>query len=218
MQETILMAEIRQHKTSNENKVLRRNDMIPGIYYHRGSANLEIAVKSLNLIKLAKSVTTQIISLTLPDNTQYKSILKNVQWDPVTDIPIHFDLIGIKDDELMLIDIPVVLEGTSLGQRDGGIIQFMLRKVRVECLPKDMPEHIVIDITNMNIGDSSHIRDLKLENVHIRENEDSQIVSIVPPTVEVAKATEAVEGAVGEEAKAEPEVVPTKGKKEEEKS
>jgi large subunit ribosomal protein L25 len=217
MQETILKAEIRQHVRTNESKILRKNGYVPGIYYHRGSECIPVAVKSLNLINLAKSVTTQIISLTLPDNTQYKSILKDVQYDPVLDVPIHFDLIGIKDDEIILVEIPVVLEGIAVGQRDGGMVQTMLRKIRVECLPKDMPEHILINTEGMNIGDSVHVRDLKLENVHIREIEDAGIVSIIPPTVEVtAKAAEGAEVAV-EEGKAEPEVVQAKGKKEEEK-
>jgi large subunit ribosomal protein L25 len=217
MQETILTAEIRQHKTSNENKLLRKNGMIPGIYYHRGSDNLQIAVKSMSLINLAKSVTTQIINLTLPDSKQYKSILKDVQYDPVTDIPVHFDLLGIKEDEVILVEVPVILEGTAIGQRDGGMIQLMLRKIKVECLPKDIPDDVLIDITNLNIGDSVHVRDLKLENVQIHENTDAGIVSIIPPTVEVSTtpgaATETAEA--GAE-KQEPEVVQAKGKKEEE--
>jgi large subunit ribosomal protein L25 len=168
------------------------------------------------LNSIVKSVVARIIDLSLPEDVHYKSILKDVQFDPVTDKPIHFDLIGIKEDEKIVLNIPVVLQGVALGQRDGGLVQYLLHKIEVECLPKDIPESIIINIEPLNIGDSVHVKDLSLPNVDIRVNPETTIVSIIPPTVEAVAtpAAAAVEGAT-EEAKAEPEVVPTKGKKEE---
>jgi large subunit ribosomal protein L25 len=216
MQETILNAEIRQAKTRTEAKNLRNAGLIPGVFYQRGFDNITIAVKELQLNLLVKSVVARIINLNLPNNIQYKSILKDVQFDPVTDKPIHFDLIGIREDEKIILNIPVLLEGTAIGQKDGGLVQYLLRKIEVECLPKDIPESIILNIENLNIGDSIHVKNLSIENVDIRLNPDTTIVSIIPPTVEAAPvvAVAPVEGEA-EEAKAEPEVVQTKGKKEE---
>jgi large subunit ribosomal protein L25 len=224
MQELILNAEVRKNEVANEAKNLRKGGLIPGIYYQRGFDNIPISIDELQLNLLVKSVVARVINLSLPNNVQYKSILKDVQFDPITDRPIHFDLIGIREDEKIILNIPVVLEGISIGQRDGGLVQHLLHKIEVECLPKDIPESIVVKIELMNIGDSVHIKDLSIPNVDIRVNPETTIMSIIPPTVEAvvapteaeAAATAAATAAETTEGAAEPEVVKTKGKKEEE--
>jgi large subunit ribosomal protein L25 len=111
-----------------------------------------------------------------------------------------------------VIEVPIVLTGgTPAGVKDGGMIQHMIHKLRVSCLPKDIPDKIEINIEGMAINDSVHVSDLNVPNVTILENLESAVVGIMPPTV----SKEEEPAAQAEEAIQEPEVV-GKGKKAEE--
>ncbi|MBP6673606.1 MAG: 50S ribosomal protein L25, partial [Bacteroidetes bacterium] len=101
------------------------------------------------------------------------------------------------------------------GVKDGGTLQFIMHKVRVSCLPKYIPEHIELNVAELGMNDSIHIRDIKIENVKVLDNESAAVVAVVPPTV--VKDEAAVPGApeaaaAGAAASAEPEVI-AKGKK-----
>ena len=149
----------------------------------------------------------------------YSCILKDVQFDPVSDIPIHFDLLGISENEKIKLEVPITLIGSPAGVKEGGILQHSIHKVDVECFPRNIPSNIEVNIENLNIGDSIHIEDIEVKDFEILDSPDTTIVAVVPPTVEKVEAppVEGEEGAEvpaeGEEA-AEPEVI-SKGKKEE---
>jgi large subunit ribosomal protein L25 len=215
MREVILNAQVRGLNDQHGLKVARKNGLIPGIFYRKDIPNIPFFVKDLSLKKIIYSSSVTVVDLTFEDNKKYPCIVKDVQYDPITDQPVHCDFIGVFEDQAILVEVPVSFSGIPVGQKDGGLTQQMLHKVRVECLPRFIPESIAIDITPLNIGDSVHVRDLKIENVTFKEREDATIVSVVPPTVEVvATPAEGAEVAEGAET-AEPEVVSGKGKKEE---
>jgi len=137
--------------------------------------------------------------------------LRDVQYDPLTEKPIHFDLQGLHEDRKVTLEIPVVITGnTPVGVRDGGLLQHFLHKLRISCLPKDIPEHIEIVGTDMKINTFVHVADINIPNVTFLEHPTTAVVGVVPPTVE----KETTPGAAAEEA-AEPEVI-AKGKKPEE--
>ena len=110
-------------------------------------------------------------------------ILKDVQFDPITSRLIHFDLIGLKEGETITLEIPVALHGNAPGVKDGGLLQFILHKLEVKCLPQNIPSHIDIDISDSQIGDSIKVSDLKHDNFEIINDESAVIVSVVPPTL-----------------------------------
>ncbi len=126
---------------------------------------------------------------------------------------MHFDLLGLKENEEITIEVPIVLTGgTAAGVKEGGTLQHVIHKLRISCLPKHIPSKIEIDVAALNINDSVHVRDLKLDNVTVLENEDSAVVAVLPPVIEKAPEEAAAAEA---EAPAEPEVL-AKGKKPEE--
>ncbi len=213
MQEVILNAQVRELNDQHGLKVARKNGLVPGIFYRKDIPNIPFFVKDLNLKTIIYSVHATIVNLVFAEDKHFSCIVKNVQYDPVTDQPIHCDMIGIFEDQPILIEVPVILSGVPAGLKDGGMTQHMMYKVRVECLPRYIPESIEIDISPLNIGDAVHIKDIKIENVSFKEREDATLVAVVPPTIEavaaVATETEGTEAA-------EPEVVSGKGKKEEE--
>jgi large subunit ribosomal protein L25 len=211
MSEIVLEAEVREAKGKAAKRV-RAQGKIPGVYYAHGEENIPLQVPKLSLDPLIYTSETHVIELRLKDGTK-KAILRDVQFDPVTDRPIHFDLQGLREDEAVTIEVPVVLTGgIPIGVREGGLLQHIMHKVRVSCLPKDIPGKIEVNVSQLSINRAIHVRELSVPNVSILEAPEDSVVAVVPPTVqkEAAPAAE-----VEAEAPKEPEVV-GKGKKAEE--
>ncbi len=196
-----------EYKESTLNQ-MRKKGIIPGIYYGHGIDNIEIAANELDLRPVIYTTESHIVNLKF-DEKSLSCILKDVQFHPVTDKPMHFDLIALKEGEMITIEVSVQLAGNPIGVKEGGVLQHILHKLELECLPTNIPSHIDIDISGLNIGDSVKVSDLKLGDVKILNDENASIVSVVAPTVEKEVTAEAAE------TPAEPEVI-TKSKKEDE--
>ncbi|MBI5020892.1 MAG: 50S ribosomal protein L25 [Ignavibacteriales bacterium] len=211
MRELILEAEVRTQLKKHSN-VVRRSGKVPGVFYLHGEENIPISVIEKNLKPLIYTSEAHIISLKLGDGKMKNCILRDVQYDAVTDKPIHFDLQGLREDEEISLEVPVIITGgTPVGVRDGGVLQQLIYRLKVSCLPKFIPEHIEINVEDLKINAFVHVSDIKIDNVTILDNAGTSIVGIMPPTVE-KEAAAAVPGA---EETVEPEVI-TKGKKVEE--
>lgn len=214
MSEVVLNATVRT-QTGKEAHKLRYEEKIPGVYYSRGEENINITATPLAMKPLIYTTSTHLVSLKLDNGVTKTCILRDVQFDPITDRPVHFDLQGVKENEELTVQVPVILNGSPKGVKDGGTLQFIMHKVRVSCLPKYIPEHIELNVAELGMNDSIHIRDIKIENVKVLDNESAAVVAVVPPTV--VKDEAAVPGApeaaaAGTAASAEPEVI-AKGKK-----
>jgi large subunit ribosomal protein L25 len=213
MSEITINAEVRKDLGKRAKKLLETGK-VPGIFYGHGQKNVPIALGELALVPLYRSSATNIINLKLDDGSTHSCVLREVQFDPVTDRPIHFDLFGLSENEELTIEVPVTVTGTPKGVKDGGILQHVIHRLRVSCLPKNIPDRIQLNVEDLEINKSIHVRDLSVPNVKILENENSTLVAVVPPTV--LKEAEAAPAAVtAEAAPTEPEVI-GKGKKVEE--
>ncbi len=211
MREILLEAEVRT-QLGKHTRAIRREGKVPGVFYIHGEDTIPITVVEKSLKPLIFTAETHIVNLKLADGTTKSCIVRDIQFDPVTDRPIHFDLQGLRQDEEITIEVPVIVSGaTPVGVRDGGVLQQIIHKLKISCLPKNIPDHIEVNPENLKINHFIHVRDVKIENVTILENEGGTIVGVVPPTVEKepTPAAAAVEEAV------EPEVI-GKGKKVEE--
>ncbi len=190
---------------------IRNEGFIPGVFYSKNNKPLHINVADKAINPLVFTSKTHLISLVLEGHDEYECIIKDVQFDPVTDRVIHFDLFGLTKGEKIKLEIPVQLVGSPVGVKEGGIIQHVMHKVEVECLPRNIPEHIVVDISGLKLNDSIHIGDLKFENIEFTDPKESLIVQVTHAKIK-EEAAPVAEGAA-EEPK-EPEVI-TKGKQEE---
>jgi large subunit ribosomal protein L25 len=209
-----LSAHKREDLTNTTTKTQRKKGNIPGVFYFKNSPAIPITVKDTALNPFIYTSEVRLINLQIEGAAKPQNcILKDVQFDPVSDKPIHFDLLGISEHEKINVNIPIKLVGVPVGVRDGGVIQHTLHSVEVECLPQDIPSHIDVNIEHLTIGDSVHINEIVLKNFVILDNPESTIVAVVPPAIEVVE-TPVVEGEAAEES-AEPEVI-SKGKKDEE--
>ena len=214
MSEITLTAEIRK-SVGKRVTATRKAGKVPGIYYGHGQQNIPVSMPALTLTPLYSTSEAHVINLKLDDGSAHLCVLRDVQLDPITEKPVHFDLFGLNENESLTIEIPVKLTGgIPKGVLEGGILQQILHKLEVSCLPKYIPDHIEINVENLAINHSVHVKDLTLPNVTIMENATSTIVAVVPPVVvkEPEPATAVVPTA---EALAEPEVI-SKGKKDEE--
>lgn len=206
MEKIAIKASKREIGKKSELGQLRNEGKVPGVFYSAHDNPVSISVTDKSLKPLVYTSDTHIVALEIEGGESFDCVLKDVQFDPITDKIIHFDLFGLTSGESIQMEVPVRLVGTAQGVRDGGILQHLLHKLDVECLPKDIPSHFDVKVTDLKIGDSVHVSDISLENVTILNSEDSVIVSVTAP-----KAV--VEPAEGEEA-TEPELI-SKGKEEE---
>jgi large subunit ribosomal protein L25 len=128
------------------------------------------------------------------------SVLREVQMDYITDKSIHLDFLELDMNKTFSVKVPVKILGTSIGVREEkGMLEEILREVEVECLPADIPNEFEIDVTNLHITESIHVKDLEVsDKVTILDDPGSTIVTVLAPRVE--KTVTAEEEAEGEEA------------------
>jgi large subunit ribosomal protein L25 len=212
MEKTKLKASERKNLTKSGTKKIRREGLIPGVFYSKNNIPIHIDAVDKEINSLVFTTKTHLISLELEGHEEYECIIKDIQFHPVTDKVIHFDLLGLTKGEKITLEIPLQLVGTAVGVKEGGVIQHVMHKVEIECLPKNIPEHIVVDVSGLKLGDSFHISDLNYEDIEFMVPKESLIVQVTHPKVKEEVAP--LEEVTGEEP-TEPEVI-AKGKKEEE--
>jgi len=209
MSDILLKAEPRAALGGSTAKTLRAKGRVPGVLYGHGEASTAFHVKELDLRPLIYTQETHVVKLALGAE-ETRCILRAVQFDPITDRVNHIDLLILHAGEKITIAIPVIITGSSVGVRDGGIVDHVLHKVTIEVLPDSIPESITVDISDLKIGQSIHVKDLpSTDKYTVLGDETAVIVAVVPPkTTEevVTPQTEVVE----------PEQIQAKGKKEEE--
>ncbi len=205
MSETNLNLETRKGTGKGISRRLRREGRLPGIFYFRGAENIPFSVNKKELSTLLGS-ESGLLNVVFDGKDQKKCIVREIQFDPLTNAPIHIDFLGITLTEKITVSVPIQLVGVPNGvKNEGGILQHHAREIEVECLPTDIPERIEIDVTELNIGDSIHSSSISLDKVKILADDDMVIANVGAPRV----IEEEVPEAIGEEeAEAvEPEVV-----------
>jgi len=173
----------RKEVGSNRVKKIRREGWIPGIIYGHGEKSYHIKLRDDDLIKLIHELHSEATLITLNfEGKELQSIIREVTRDPLTEKLLHVDFQHIHEDEEVTVHVIVEIKGESLGVKDGGILNVEHRYLTVRCLPKDMPEEIVIDISNLQIGDSYHVSDIELPlNVKIEEDQTATMVNVLSP-------------------------------------
>jgi large subunit ribosomal protein L25 len=179
MAERILKAKKREISTKGAINQLRKNGSVPGVYYSKEKDQIIFSVDEVALNKFVFTSETGIIQLMFDGQEPVGCIIKDVQFDPVTDKVVHIDVQGVTLGQLIQLELPITLVGTAIGVRDGGILQEQTHKLEVECFPRFIPQHIEVNVSDLKVGESIHVRDLKLENIKILNSGDTTIVSIL---------------------------------------
>ncbi len=211
MEKQSLKVNIRTEISKSARSKIRSSGRVPGIFYSRVNKPIPIEVSEKAIRPFIFTSKTHLISLDVENDKQYDCVVKDVQFDPVTESIVHFDLLGLIEGEMFQLEVPIQYKGTAIGIKEGGIVQQVLHKLEIECYPNDIPQFLTIDITNLKLGESIHPSELSFENVTILTPPETVIVAVVHPKVE----KEPVAAEVAAEAPAEPEVI-GKGKTDEE--
>lgn len=200
---------------------IRSNGFIPAVLYSHGESEV-VQIPRKEFFKLFKGRISESVIFDIQSkekkDADRMAYVKDYQMDPISGEILHVDLFRVTRGEKIHTHVPLEFVGTPKGVKMGGILEIEIRGVEVECLPRDLPERIQIDVSEMEIGDSFHVSNVALaEGVRIMGNPDSTIASVHVPKVVVEKVEEAA--AVEGEAAAEGEAKePKKAAEGEEKS
>lgn len=209
MEAKSLTIEPRTDLGKNASYRIRSNGFIPAVLYSHGESEV-VQIPRKDFFKLFKgriseSVIFDIHSKDKKDEERM-AYVKDYQMDPVSGEILHVDLYRVTKGEKIHTHVPIEFIGTPKGVKLGGILEVDLREIEVECLPKDLPEKIQIDVTGMEVGDSYHVKDVILaEGVKIMEGPETSIASVHVPKVAAVEekvaevvAAEGVAAAEGE--------------------
>lgn len=168
---------------------VRRAGNIPGVYYINGTESVPITSNFKDLKSIVFTSLTNVVELEIDGEGTRQCILKEVKFDPITDEILHFDLLGLTPGSKIVVNIPITLTGQSIGVRNGGILNHVLRKVKVRCLPKDLVETIVVDISKLKIGKLIKLDEIDLGDLEVVVKANAVIAGVSRPRVASAGAT-----------------------------
>jgi large subunit ribosomal protein L25 len=223
MKEVTIDVKSRHDSGKGVARKMRAAGKIPGVVYGKGETPVAIELDHGHFHNVMRKASSEnlLINLNIDGVKSDKmALIRDVQRDPVEGTLIHIDFQHISLTENIRVHIPIVLEGVPDGVKNfGGIVNWMVRDVEISCLPANIPDRFVLDISVLKIHESLHVRDIKVENIEILENQDETIISVVPPTIIKEATPTAAEGeaaaaaaaaVTGEEGPAEPEVIAEK--------
>ena len=196
-------------RTSGKANALRREGLVPAVIYGPTVESTPIVIDRKNLRSLfAKITRSSRIDLSIKDGKKAKKLdvfIKAIQYDPITDEPIHVDFYHPDSGHPLKLHVPIKIVGESPGVKEGGVLNVLFRTVRVHGLPKDIPALITIDIGDLGQGEAIRVRDLDFGEVEPLLAPERALVTIVAPrrAEEVPVAAEEELEAVEEEAAAE---------------
>src|SRR5882724_688353 len=192
---------------------LRRAGRVPATIYGRLAKpqNLEVNSKEFSDLLHDAASENLLVDLSVENDARSKrlALVQEIQHHPLDGKVLHVDFHEVAENEKVTVQVPVETTGEAVGVKAGGVLEHVLFKLKVRCLPKDLPEQIMIDVTALEIGKSIHIADVKAsEGVEILGDKHITVVAVAAPRAEEVVATDAAAPAAGD-------VEMTKEKKEE---
>ena len=164
MKTVSLSGSLRENVGKKDTKALRKAEMVPCVMYGSGEEQVHFATEAKNFRKILFTPECYIIDFEI-NGKIYKTILQDIQYHPVTDAVLHADFLIVKEDKPITVTLPITLEGSAAGVMRGGKLKKGIRKVKVCGFIKDLPDYVVVNISNLNINDSIKVKDLNIENV-----------------------------------------------------
>jgi len=180
-------------------KALRNAGQVPCVVYG-GDKTVHFSADALAFNKLVYTPDVHTVVIALEDGTNVEAILQDIQFHPVTDKILHIDFYQIFDDKEVSMEIPVRVTGNAPGVKNGGVLRIVNRSLRVKALPKNLPDFLEADISEMNIGDIMTVGDLLGENFTILQEEKRVVCQVRTSRVAIEdEVTDEEEGEEGEE-------------------
>lgn len=207
MKSVALSGNKRADRGTSNAKSLRKEEKVPCVIYG-GKENIHFTVNEIAFGKIVNTPEVFFINLDI-DGTTIKAIIKDVQYHPVTDRTIHVDFLEVAEDKAVTVKLPIKLVGNSKGVLNGGKLRMVTRKLRINGLPSALPEFIEIDITELKIGQSIKVEEIKGDGLTFLDASNAVVVAVKRSRVAVEEEEEeegeGEEGATAEGAEAAPE-------------
>ncbi|MDR1443533.1 MAG: 50S ribosomal protein L25 [Treponema sp.] len=195
MSQVVLSARSRTGKGSAEARRIRRNGRIPAVLYGRSGSSLTIDLDGRDFSGQVRNISESTIVKVEVEGKTYQAFVKDTQRNIVEGSILHVDFYEVESGVALRARVSLHLTGNPVGVREGGVLESPLHEVEVECLPQDLPERLEVDISELRVNQSLHVRDLKLgEGVRLVSNED-QVVALVKYAREETAAAAAEEAA-----------------------
>ncbi len=182
MKEISIVGKKREAIGKKASKALRKEGYVPCNLYGEKKVDgkpvaLSFAIAFSELRKLIYTPHIYVISLDI-EGEKHTAIMKEIQFHPVTDAPLHVDFYEVNDQKPITIGIPVKLNGLAQGVRDGGRMNLSIRKINVTAPYQQIPEHLDVDVTALRIGKSIKVGELSFEGLEMATSKDVVVCSI----------------------------------------
>ena len=174
----------RNQTGAKESKIARKKGFVPGVLYYSGEKAISISIEKSILLRAMNS-GQRIFEIIQDGESQY-TMLKQVQYHPVTDEVIHIDLMRVRRSEKITISVPIFLVGDAIGVKEGGVLSQSLTQVEISCYPTDVPEQIDLNIDDLGINAALSVGDIDTgsEDIELISDARLNIVSITTPVSE----------------------------------
>ena len=193
MSQVVLSAKNRQNNGSVEARKIRRAGRIPGVLYGRSGKAMSIDLDALEFTNGVKNISESTIVKVEVDGKPYDAFVKATQRNIVEGKIIHVDFYEVESGVLLRARVTIQLKGNAVGVREGGVLEFPLHEIEVECMPKDLPERIELDISGLGVNQAIHVRDIPLSDAIRVISASDQVVALVKYAKEEKAAAAATE-------------------------
>lgn len=196
MKKAQLSGSLRANVGKKDAKALRNAGMVPCVLYGTGEQT-HFSVRSVDMEKLIFSPDVYQIEIDI-DGNKKMAVIQDLQMHPVKDTPVHVDFLELQDDKPVKVMLPLRTTGSAIGVMNGGKLRQPYRKLKVQGLPADLPESIVVDITKLRIGQAVRISSLPAENIEFLDPQNAVVLSVKMARGAVADEEEEEEEAAAE--------------------
>jgi len=176
MKSVSMSGSLRENVGKKDAKAQRAQGLIPCVIYG-GATQLQFVIEEEQFRHLLFTPEVKYVELEVADK-KFEAIVQATQWHPITDHLLHVDFLEILEGNPITIGLPVKISGTSPGVLRGGKLMKKVRKLTVKGLLKDIPEEIIVDISNLEINDMIKVGDLAIPNLILVENPNALIVNV----------------------------------------
>ncbi len=165
---------------------LRRAGQIPAVIYGHGREPENLSLPKADFDKVLAGIAgSAVIELKL-GSKKMRALIREVQRHPTRLDVLHVDFLEVHAGEKLTVNTPIHLVGSPEGVRNqGGVLDQIMRELEIRVLPKDLPGFIEVDVTNLTVGHSVHVRDIQVPNAEILDDPDATVCTVVPPRVEI---------------------------------
>lgn len=214
MSEMILNTEIREGSGKANAGRLRRTGRVPAIIYGEIEKPTSVSIDAHELIMYLREKHA-LINLSL-EGKNHRVVVRDIQYHPVKGSISHIDFLEVKKGNKITMAVPITFEGSPVGVKEGGLLDKIKNDLSISVLPKDIPNEIVINVENLELGDAIRVADVKVGNFELIDDPQDVICRVAIPRVEVEVEVEEEEEL--EEDMAEPEVITARDKEDKEDS